>query len=70
MFNILRDSYRCCDGLSRRSFLKVGGLSFGGLTLADMLRTQAQAEGAPRGKALSVILLWQGADPAIWICGI
>ena len=37
-----RDS-RCCDGVNRRSFLKVGalGFGFGGMTLADLFRLEA-----------------------------
>jgi hypothetical protein len=42
MLNLLGRSQRFCDGLSRRSFLKIG--AFGaGLTLADMLRARAHA---------------------------
>jgi hypothetical protein len=40
MLTILGSKQRFCDGLSRRSFLKIG--AFGaGLTLADMLRSRA-----------------------------
>ena len=47
MLNILGSSQRFCDGLSRRNFLKIG--AFGaGLTLADMLRSRAQAAPAQR----------------------
>jgi hypothetical protein len=43
MFSILGAGQRFCDGLSRRSFLKIG--AFGaGLTLADMLRQRSHAE--------------------------
>jgi hypothetical protein len=50
MLNILGGSQRFCDGLSRRSFLKVG--AFGaGLTLADMLRARAHAN--PAGPTVS-----------------
>ena len=39
-----------CDGVNRRNFLKIG--AFGaGLTLADMLRLQAQASNAPNQAA-------------------
>lgn len=42
MFTFLGSKQGFCDGLSRRNFLKIG--AFGaGLTLADMLRLQAQA---------------------------
>src|SRR5438128_2699650 len=50
MFNILGSAQKFCDGVSRRSFLKIG--AFGaGLTLADMLRAKAQASGAPGAHA-------------------
>ena len=41
MLNITGPSYRTCDGVSRRSFLKAGFLALGGLTLADHLRIKA-----------------------------
>src|SRR5262245_42250034 len=48
-----------CDGLSRRSFLKVGGLGVAGLTLADVLRLQAQAaeSQSPRKAVIMAILM-------------
>ena len=30
-----------CDGMARRSFLKVGGMACGGLSLAQLLRAEA-----------------------------
>ena len=42
MLNLFGRAQTFCDGLNRRSFLKIG--AFGaGLTLADMLRAKAQA---------------------------
>jgi hypothetical protein len=42
MLNILGSTQKFCDGLSRRSFLRIG--AFGaGLTLADMLRVKGYA---------------------------
>ncbi len=43
MLSIRGPQSRFCDGVSRRSFLKIGGLSFGagGFTLADLLRAEA-----------------------------
>ena len=38
---------RYCDGISRRSFIRVGGLAMGGLSLPGLL--QAQARGNPSG---------------------
>jgi len=35
--------FRHCDGVSRRSFLKVGALGIGGIGLADVLRAEAHA---------------------------
>ncbi len=65
MLNITGPTYRTCDGLSRRSFLKAGFLALGGLTLADHLRLQARAE--ERGEATrdtAVILFWMGGGPS------
>jgi Protein of unknown function (DUF1501) len=46
MLNILGSGQKFCDGLSRRSFMKIG--AFGaGLTLADMLRAKAIANDVP-----------------------
>jgi hypothetical protein len=50
---------RLCDGITRRSFLKVGALGVGGLTLADMLRLKAQGavSGGASGKAIIMVYL-------------
>lgn len=32
---------RLCDGLSRRNFLKIGGMALGGLSLPQLLRAEA-----------------------------
>ncbi len=37
--------HRCCDNISRRDFLQVGALGLGGMTLADVLRLRAVAQG-------------------------
>jgi hypothetical protein len=53
-----------CDGLSRRGFLRIGALSFGGLSLslADVFRAEARAgEGTRRHK--SVINVFLGGGP-------
>jgi hypothetical protein len=48
MLTIWGGKQKFCDGISRRSFLKIG--AFGaGLTLADLLRARAQANGSPAG---------------------
>ena len=57
MLRIFGSNSKLCDGITRREMLRVGGLAFGGLTLADVLRSQAQgASSAKRGK--SVIMIW------------
>ncbi len=53
-------SRRFCDGLSRRNFLKVGALGVGGLTLADLLRTEAAAGTGSSNKAVINIHLAGG----------
>ena len=58
-------SYRCCDGIQRRSFLKTGALALGGLSLSGLLRQQARAvEAGEAVKDISVILFWQGGGPS------
>lgn len=56
---------RCRTNVSRRDVVRVGGLAFAGLTLADVFRLQAQAapqEAAARNK--SVILIWMRGGPS------
>ncbi|MCO8121201.1 DUF1501 domain-containing protein [Stieleria sp. TO1_6] len=49
MLTIKGPSSRFCDGHSRRSFLKIGGLSLGagGLSLADLYRAEAASPNLP-----------------------
>src|SRR5437588_12818827 len=61
MLDVRGPRYRCCDGVSRRSFLKVGFLGLAGLTLADHLRLRAAGAAT---KDTSVILLWLGGGPS------
>ncbi len=56
MLDLVQGFQRRCDGLSRRNFLRVGGLSALGLSLPEFLR--AKAATAPNGKEVSCILLW------------
>ncbi|MFW6124688.1 MAG: DUF1501 domain-containing protein [Pirellulales bacterium] len=65
MLRVTGSSVRLCDGLSRREFLRVGGLGVAGLSLADLLRHPSRAEGAGRlGKARSCIVLFLMGGPA------
>lgn len=65
IIDVTESSYQCCDGLSRRGFLKAGALLFGGLTLGKYLELQAVAStlGQPATDK-SVILIWQGGGPS------
>lgn len=65
MFDILGSSVRTCDGVSRRSFLRVGSLAVGGLTLPNLLNSEAAAkEAGSSSRRKSVILIWQAGGPS------
>ena len=53
---------RRCDGLSRRGFLRIGGLAMGGLTLPQLLHAEAQAGTRHSHKAVIMIYM-AGAPP-------
>lgn len=57
------DAERFCDGISRRSFLRLGGLALGGLALSDFLRLQAEGLVAG-GRGKSVIMICLGGGPS------
>jgi hypothetical protein len=67
MFSIHDRPARLCDGISRREWIRVGGLSLLGLSLPQLAqaRTVSTAEaGVSFGKAKNVIFLWlQGGPP-------
>jgi hypothetical protein len=64
MLELWSPSPRRCDGFSRRDFLRIGTLGWGGLTLADALRARSQAAEAGRGASdRSVILIWLDGGP-------
>src|SRR2546426_8000407 len=55
---------RFCDGISRRSFLRAGGLALGGLALSDLLRLKAQGAVSPVCSGKSVIMICLGGGPS------
>ncbi len=59
MSRMTRGSHHFCDGLSRRSLLKVGALAMGGLSLPDLLRVEA-ATGRRSHKAVIMVFLSGG----------
>lgn len=54
-----KSPFAFCDGFSRRSMLKVGGLALGGLSLPDLLRAEA-ATGKKSHKAVIMVFLSGG----------
>jgi uncharacterized protein (DUF1501 family) len=65
MLQVTGKSYRNCDGISRRTFLKIGALGLGGLALPDLLRLRAAEAAAGQSVAdTSVILIWCGGGPS------
>lgn len=62
MFDIVlgRRGAARCDGVSRRDFLRLGALGGLSLTLPNLLRVQAQAEGKRKARAKSVLLVYLG----------
>jgi len=64
MLSILGGASRFCDGVTRRGFLKIGGLSFGagGFTLADLLRAEA-ASPQPKSHKSVINIFLAGGPP-------
>ncbi len=60
MLTLLGSASRFCDGVSRRSFLKVGALGLGGLTLPQLLRCEAAAGKARSHKSVIMVYLTGG----------
>ena len=57
MLTLSGSPFRCCDGLPRRSFLQIGSLAVGGLTLPQLLRAE-QSRGGSGSAAKSVIMVY------------
>src|SRR5688572_21716448 len=61
MLTILgRAGRKDCDGVSRRSFLRIGGLAMGGLTLPQLLQAEA---GARRSHKAVIMIFLAGGPP-------
>src|SRR4051812_35799606 len=63
MLTLLGRKSTYCDGISRRSFLKVGAFAFGAtsLSLADIYRAEAQS--GTRASHKAVINIFLGGGP-------
>lgn len=57
MLTILGRRQRFCDQVSRRDFLRIGGLAMGGLTLPKLLQAEQAARGRATGKSIINIYL-------------
>ena len=56
-----KPSLRFCDGISRRSFVRMGSLAVGGIGLADLLRNESRAAAtAKRHKSVIMVYLTGG----------
>ena len=62
VLTLLGDRYRLCDGMPRRSFLKIGAVAAGGLCLPDVLRAEARA--GQTGSHKSVIMVFLPGGPS------
>jgi hypothetical protein len=56
MLHLLGPKHRYCDGISRRSFLQIGGLAVGGLTLPQILAAEARAGKSSHKSVIMVYL--------------
>lgn len=63
MLNILgRTGGAYCDGVSRRGFLKIGGLAMGGVALPQLLQAEQQA-GVKRSHKAIIMIFLSGGPP-------
>jgi hypothetical protein len=60
MLTLYGDRFRYCDGVSRRSFLKIGGLVMGGLGLPQLLQAEASAGQGKSHKSVIMVYLSGG----------
>src|SRR5262245_35148444 len=56
--------HRLCDGVTRRNFLRIGGLGLAGLTLPNLLRLQAQGAVNSKETPKSVIFVYMFGGPS------
>ncbi|MEK6261215.1 MAG: DUF1501 domain-containing protein [Planctomycetota bacterium] len=59
MMTLLGPRHQFCDGMTRRSFLKIGGLAMGGLSLPQLLHAEA-ASGRKSHKSVIMVFLSGG----------
>lgn len=72
MFDIETGNHKDCDGVTRRDFVRIGGLAALGLTLPGLLEVAAHADTKPGlvtkqvggPKDIACILIWLGGGPS------
>jgi hypothetical protein len=64
MLTFAGSKLRFCDGLGRRDFFKVGALTVGGLTLADLLRARASGAAPAGTPGKAVIMVYLNGGPS------
>ena len=57
MLTIPGPASRYCDGMSRRSWLQIGGLGLGGLALPEILRAESQSGSRKKIKGIIMVVL-------------
>jgi hypothetical protein len=60
MLTLFGPRHRYCDGVSRRSFLKIGGLAMGGIGLPELLRAEQQGGRGRSHKSVIMVYLSGG----------
>lgn len=65
MLTIPGPKSRFCDGISRRSWLQIGGLAMGGLSLSQLLQAESVAgKSTKTGKAKAIIMVLLPGGPS------
>jgi hypothetical protein len=60
MLTIPGPRFRYCDGVTRRSFLQIGGLALGGLTLPNLLRAEQRSKAGETDRSVIMVYLSGG----------
>jgi hypothetical protein len=60
MLGLCGPGARLCDGLTRREFLRAGGLGLAGLTWPTLLHGRARAAAPPRARSCIQLFMWGG----------
>src|SRR5579872_2029943 len=60
MLTIFGEPRQFCDRVSRRDFLRIGGLALGGLSMSEILRAESRAGIGSSKKAIIMVFLAGG----------